>query len=98
MPTVNAQLSFNRLSQNDLQSHLDYLESVRNHHKQVREYFYPFIFRNAKTDEVDWQNLPKHKFDDEKKTTQFPNSVCAILAFSILLGGLAWRKLNILLA
>ena len=98
LPTVSTQLSFNRLTNNDLPSHLSYLESVRNHHRKVREYFYPFIFRNAKTDEVDWQNLPKHEFIEENQTAQFPNSVLAILALTILFSGLAWRKLSNLLA
>lgn len=98
LPTISTQLSFNRLTNNDLQSHLNYLESVRNHHQKVREHFYPFIFRNAKVDEVDWQNLPKHEFIEEKQTAQFPNSTLAILAVSLLFSGLAWRKLSNLLA
>jgi ABC-2 type transport system permease protein len=98
LPTVNAQLSFNRLSNNDLQSHLDYLESVRQHHTNVREYFYPFIFRNAKVEEVDWQNVPKHEFDDESKKNEFPASVLGIFIVSAIFAILAWRKLNGLLA
>lgn len=94
LPTVNAQLSFNRLSQNDLQSHLDYLESVRDHHKRVREYFYPFIFRNAKTDEVDWQNLPKHRFSNENLSQNLPKTFWFLFALAIVFGIAAWRKLN----
>jgi len=67
LPTVNTQLAFNRLSQNDLQSHLEYLESVRQHHTSIREHFYPFIFRNAKVEEIDWQKVPKHELDVERK-------------------------------
>jgi len=94
LPSVNTQLAFNRLSQNDLQSHLDYLESVRHHHKRVREYFYPFIFRNAKTDEVDWQNLPKHKFNNEILSKNPPKNIWFPLVLAILFGFAAWRKLN----
>lgn len=94
LPTISTQLAFNRLSQNDLQSHLNYLESVKNHHERVREYFYPFLFRNAKPEEVDWQNLPKLDFSNEKRSLQFPNSAWVVLAFAFILGVLAWRKLK----
>ncbi len=94
LPTINTQFAFNRLSQNDLQSHLNYLESVRNYHRAIREYFYPFIFRDAETDEIDWQNLPKHEFFDEKQMPKFPGSSLAVFALAILFGGLAWRKLG----
>lgn len=98
LPTVNAQLSFNRLSKNDLQSHLDYLESVRLFHTNVREHFYPFIFNNAKVEEVDWQKVPKHEFDDEKKKLQFPLSSAIMLLISILLSIFAWTKLRSILS
>lgn len=94
LPTVSTQLEFNRLSRNDLQSHLEYLESVKNYHKRVREFFYPYIFRNAKTDEVDWQNLPKHQFDDEKEPFEIPNSIWAVSVLAVLFSVLAWRKLK----
>ncbi|MEK7723891.1 MAG: DUF3526 domain-containing protein [Acidobacteriota bacterium] len=98
LPTVNAQLSFNRLSQNDLQSHLKYLESVRNHHKKVREHFYPFIFSNAKTDDVNWQNVPKHEFDDEASKSKFPFSASTILIIALLLSFWSWGKMRTVLS
>ena len=75
-------------------SHLKYLDSVRTHHTNIREYFYPFIFKNSKVEEINWQNLPKHEFEDKKQPTKFPNSILAILAFTLIFGGLAWRKLR----
>lgn len=97
LPTVNTQLSFNRLSKNDLQSHLDYLESVRQHHTNIREYFYPFIFRNAKSDEVNWQNVPKHKFDVEGKDIEFPFTSIGIILIGCLLGFWGWKNLEAIL-
>lgn len=94
LPTVNTQLSFNRLSRTDLQSHLNYLESVRNHHKAIREHFYPFLFRNGKAEEVDWQKLPKHGFSDEKMPAKFPNSIVAVLLFAFIFAALATRNLR----
>lgn len=92
LPTVSTQLAFNRLSQTDLESHLAYLQSIRDHHKTRREFFYPFIFRNAKADEIDWANLPKHEFSEEKAKPQFPNSGLVLLAISAIFSSLALIK------
>ena len=98
LPTVNTQMAFNRLSQNDLQSHLDYLESVRQFHTKVREHFYPFIFRNAKVAEVDWKSLPQHQFDNESRSVNFPAPVLGIAAISLMLLIFAWRRFVYFLA
>ncbi len=98
LPTVNTQMSFNRLSQNDLQGHLDYLASVRQFHTKLREHFYPFIFHNAKTEEVDWKKLPQHEFKDEKQKAKLPQTVFGVLAFAFLFGFAAWRNLRNLLS
>ena len=92
LPTVNTQLAFNRLSRTDLQSHLDYLGSIRQYHTELREHFYPLIFRNAKTAEADWQALPQHRFSDETQTVAFPASVLSIAAATALFAVLAWRR------
>lgn len=92
LPTVNTQLAFNRLTGNDLETHLQYLHSVRGYHKTIREHFYPFIFRNAKVEEVDWQNLPRHEFANEKLPVNFPAPVLAVLAFAAVFGFLGWRN------
>lgn len=92
LPTVNTQLAFNKLTENDLNSHLEYLESVRNYHKNIREYFYPFIFKNSKVAEVNWQNLPQHKFDETIQTKEFPNIFLVNLLFTVLFSAIAWRN------
>lgn len=95
LPTVNTQLSFNTLAKNDLQSHLAYLGSVREHHRRIREFFYPLIFRSAKIEEVNWQETPKHEFKSETRKQDFPVSVVPGLIFSLFLGALAWRNLAV---
>ncbi len=94
LPTINTQLGFNSLTDNDLQNHLKYLESVRNYHKQIREYFYPDIFRNAKVDEVNWQNLPKHEFTNETQARKIPNIILSEFTFAILFLTIFWRNIN----
>ncbi len=95
LPTVNSQSAFNNLTKNDLQSHLDYLKSVRNYHAKIREHFYPFIFRNAKIADINWKNLPKHEFTGENQPAKFPNMIFSVLLTAILFGSLAWRNLGV---
>lgn len=94
LPTVNAQLAFNRLSQNDLESHLDYLESVRKFHTKVREYFYPLIFNNAKVEEIDWKKVPEYEFENAGSIAIFPNHIWILGIFSIILLAFIWKKFS----
>lgn len=94
LPTINTQLAFNRLTGNDLETHLEFLDSVRRFHKRIREYFYPYIFREAKVEDVDWQKVPAHAFDNETLPVHFPLEVCAVFAFAAAFGALARRNFN----
>jgi ABC-2 type transport system permease protein len=93
LPTVGAQLSFNSLAKTDLQSHLAYLDAVRDYHRRIREFFYPMIFRNAKIEEVDWRALPKHEFKDEAQKQEFPAAVLPAMLFALFAAALARRNL-----
>lgn len=61
LPTVGVQRWFQDLAHTDLGTHLAYLKSVREHHKAVREYFYPYIFEDILTKEVPWDKRPKYQ-------------------------------------
>ncbi len=60
-PVITAQQALNRIANTDLSSQVRYLESVKAHHRQVREYFYPFIFENVPTPSIDWAGYPDYK-------------------------------------
>lgn len=61
LPTVGVQRLFQSVAKTDLGTHLAYLKSVREHHKAVREYFYPYIFEDTLTKEVPWSKRPKYQ-------------------------------------
>ncbi len=92
LPTINTQLALNRLSGNDLRHHLTYLESVREFHTKIREHFYPFIFRDAKVDEVDWSAVPKHSFNNDSKWTTFPTMIFGVSSLTLFLSFVAWSR------
>lgn len=97
LPAVNTQLAFNRLTGNDLETHLEFLDSVRRFHKSIREYFYPYIFREAKVEDVDWQKVPGHAFDNETLPVRFSVEICAVFAFAVIFGALARRNFSYIL-
>ncbi|WP_051349988.1 ABC transporter permease [Dyadobacter alkalitolerans] len=60
-PVIAAQQSLNKIANTDLTSHIRYLQSVKNHHRQVREYFYPFIFEGTPTESINWSGYPAYQ-------------------------------------
>jgi ABC-2 type transport system permease protein len=82
-PTINAQLSLNRIAQTDLANHLAYLDSVRDFHEQVRRFFYPHLLCNGPAPAVDWGRMPRHQFQDEAHS--IPASALGLSLLSLLL-------------
>jgi ABC-2 type transport system permease protein len=60
-PVIAAQQSLNKVANTDLTSHIRYLQSVKAHHRQIREYFYPFIFVDTPTESIDWAGYPAYQ-------------------------------------
>lgn len=60
-PVIAAQQSLNKVANTDLTSHIRYLQSVKAHHRQIREYFYPFIFEDTPTESIDWAGYPAYR-------------------------------------
>ncbi|KAA6432720.1 DUF3526 domain-containing protein [Dyadobacter flavalbus] len=60
-PVIAAQQSLNKIANTDLTSHIRYLQSVKAHHRQIREYFYPFIFEDTPTESIDWAGYPAYE-------------------------------------
>jgi ABC-2 type transport system permease protein len=94
-PTINAQLSLNRIAQTDLANHLAYLDSVRDFHEQVRRFVYPHLLCNGPAPAVDWGRLPRHQFQDEAHpipASALSLSLLSLLTMSALLALLAAKR------
>ena len=63
-PVIAAQQMLNRIANTDLENHIDYLQSVKRYHKQLREFFYPPIFENIPTEELDWSSYPAYEANE----------------------------------
>ncbi|WP_353719814.1 DUF3526 domain-containing protein [Dyadobacter sp. 676] len=87
-PVITAQQALNKIANTDLASQVRYLESVKAHHRQVREYFYPFIFENVPTPSIDWMGYPPYKPVDYE-TEPLAGSLVSLLVWGILLAACA---------
>lgn len=79
-PVIAAQQALNKIANTDLASHIRYLQSVKAHHRQVREYFYPHIFEGTPTENLNWAGYPAYR----------PNAYASEPVASGLLAIAAW--------
>ncbi len=59
VPSLLLQNKFNRIAETDLEDHLKYLESVKKYHKDISEFFYPYLFKGNSIDEKAWEDFPE---------------------------------------
>ncbi|WP_221392737.1 DUF3526 domain-containing protein [Dyadobacter sp. NIV53] len=83
-PVIAAQQLLNKIANTDLASHVQYLQSVKRHHKQLREYFYPAIFEEKLTENLDWNRYPEYKTIGYQAGPLLPG-ILPLLVLSILL-------------
>lgn len=82
-PVIAAQQSLNKVANTDLTSHIRYLQSVKAHHRQIREYFYPFIFENTPTENINWAGYPAYEPGAYANESILEGAI-AILIWSVL--------------
>jgi ABC-2 type transport system permease protein len=59
---VNVQGIFNAMAGSDLPAHLAFLQSATQHHDSLREFYYPFLFRQVAFTHADYEKEPRHSF------------------------------------
>jgi ABC-2 type transport system permease protein len=82
-PVIAAQQLLNKIANTDLVSHIRYLQSVKAHHRNIREYFYPFIFENTPTESLNWAGYPPYK-PNAYTRDPLTGGILAILIWSAL--------------
>jgi len=60
-PVIAVQQLVNKIANTDLANHIQYLQSVKRHHKSLRKYFYPAIFEETLTENLDWNARPRYE-------------------------------------
>jgi ABC-2 type transport system permease protein len=56
-PSIHTQLSLNKLSQSDMDNHLNFIKKLENFHEQKRLYFYPKIFTESPVNQENWKQF-----------------------------------------
>jgi ABC-2 type transport system permease protein len=82
-PVIAAQQLLNKIANTDLASHIRYLQSVKVHHRQIREYFYPFIFVDTPTESINWAGYPAYK-PNSYSSDSLTGGILAITIWSVL--------------
>jgi ABC-2 type transport system permease protein len=82
-PVIAAQQLLNKVANTDLASHIRYLQSVKAHHRQIREYFYPFIFVDTPTESINWSGYPSYK-PNSYSSDSLTGGILAITIWSVL--------------
>ncbi|HEV7347748.1 ABC transporter permease [Telluribacter sp.] len=83
-PAVATQQLMNKVANTDLASHVQYLQSVRQHHSRIREYFYPYIFEETLTEDINWTGFAPYTPTGYTRYS-LTNGILAVLAFGCLL-------------
>ena len=95
IPTLNAQLNFNRLAGTDMVNHLNFLDGLTEFHKNLRLDFYTKIFENKTAEVIDWKTH-KAKFHESKLDFSWLYLLLPTLTVTLIIaffGGLNLRKL-----
>ena len=65
---LNTHLLLNSLAATDLPAYLDFLNSAENYHQQLKEFYYPFLFKNQPFTHQDYSRVPGHYFSGSPDT------------------------------
>lgn len=88
LPGVGAQAVLHRIAGTDLPAQLAYLDRVADFHRQVRTFYYPFIFNERPMGRQDFANLPRFHATAATATGS-AGALASLLAWGIAALGLA---------
>lgn len=94
VPTMHAQLSFNKLSGTDMVSHQEFLKALTQFHERLRLSLYRQIFDNVAADSIDWKSYNAKFYTSDKQVNwlQIMLPTLLITLFITLLGAINIRK------
>jgi ABC-2 type transport system permease protein len=90
IPPVAFQLALNGIARTDLDSHLQYLDSVKAFHEELKRFFFPVIFHERTIAEVDWSATPSHQYRDERAVALLDANGIKVVASAVLLLITGW--------
>lgn len=92
LPGVGAQALLHRLSATDLPAQLDYQGAISNFHREIREFYYPYLFTDKPFSATDFDKRPVFREEKAKVElsvmTILPTTLIAWLALLLGMAGL----------
>jgi len=87
---VNVQGIFNALAGSDLPAHLAFLQSATHYHDALREFYYPFLFRQVAFTHSDYAKEPRHSFTSIPDYKAAFNGLLKLLLSVVLVFGMGF--------
>ncbi|GAB3816909.1 ABC transporter permease [Pontibacter rugosus] len=91
-PPVNVQGILNAMAGSDLPAHVAFLQSATAYHDALREFYYPFLFKQVAFTHADFNHEPKHSFTSSPDLAtaaggllKLPGSVLVVFVAGLLL-------------
>lgn len=78
-PAITLQNLFNLYARTDLETHLQFLKSARNFHQRFKNFFYPYIFKNAGFPHSDYSLVPRPSFNSANITSSGMTGILKLL-------------------
>ena len=93
VPTMHAQLVFNKMASTNMVSHLDFIETLTKFHEKLRVGFYSDVFDKKPADSIDWDQYDV-KFYEPSRDFNWLKTLLPTLLITILIGTTAIIKLK----
>jgi len=84
LPGVGAQALIHRVAATDLQAQLAYQDEIIDFHRQIRAFFYPYLFNDAPVTRADFSHRPQ--FEPRVETTSLDAHIWLVLLLPWLVG------------
>ena len=94
-PSMHTLLAFNELAETSLSHHMNFLQALNDFHEDTRLYFYPKVFSESASDEVDWAQFQPEFYASEDSSVKLLSHVAPLLlgvVIFLMLAGLGYRK------
>ena len=89
IPSMHTQLVFNDLAGTSLTRYMNYLNHLTDFHERVRLEFYPIVFSNMDSKEIDW-SIYKPEYSPLNRTANPIRIVTPLFLLILLFFGLGW--------
>lgn len=84
-PALTMQNIFNHYARTDLETHVNFLNRARVFHKDLKKFFYPYIFENRGFPHVDYNRVPHASFFSNESQAHSMGTILKLMGFILVL-------------